>query len=50
MLSALDLVRRLESGEIKPRAAVELCAQAIAAREKEVGAFAVLDLDAARRR
>jgi Asp-tRNA(Asn)/Glu-tRNA(Gln) amidotransferase A subunit family amidase len=49
MLSALDLVRRLESGEIKPRAAVELCAQAIAAREKEVGAFAVLDLDAARR-
>src|SRR3984957_13905701 len=49
MLSALDLVRRLEAGEIKPRAAVELCAQAIAAREKEVGAFAVLGLDAARR-
>src|SRR5580700_4538039 len=49
MLSALDLVRRLESGEFKPRAAVDLCAQAIEAREKDVGAFAALDLDAARR-
>ncbi len=49
MLSALDLVRRLEAGELKPRAAVELCAQAIAAREKDVGAFVALDLDAARR-
>jgi Asp-tRNA(Asn)/Glu-tRNA(Gln) amidotransferase A subunit family amidase len=49
MLSALDLVRRIEAGELKPRAAVELCAEAIAAREKQVGAFVVLDLDAARR-
>ena len=49
MLSALDLVRRLESGELKPRAAIDLCAQAIEAREKDVGAFVVLDLDAARR-
>jgi Asp-tRNA(Asn)/Glu-tRNA(Gln) amidotransferase A subunit family amidase len=49
MLSALDLVRRLESGELKPRAAIELCAQAIDAREKDVAAFVVLDLDAARR-
>ncbi len=49
MLSALDLVRRLEAGEITPRAAIELCAQAIAAREKDVGAFAALDLDAAHR-
>jgi Asp-tRNA(Asn)/Glu-tRNA(Gln) amidotransferase A subunit family amidase len=49
MLSALDLVRRIESGELKARAAVELCAEAIAAREKEIGAFVVLDLDAARR-
>ena len=50
MLSALDLVRRLESGELKPRAAIDLCAQAIDAREKDVGAFVVLDLEAARAR
>ena len=49
MLSALDLARRIEAGELKPRGAVELCADAIAARENEVGAFVVLDLDAARR-
>ncbi|HJY17453.1 MAG TPA: amidase [Xanthobacteraceae bacterium] len=48
MLSALDLARRIEAGELTPRNAVELCAEAIAAREKDVGAFAVLDLDAAR--
>ena len=49
MLSALGMARRIEAGELTPRAAVALCAQAIAAREKEVGAFAALDLDAARR-
>jgi Asp-tRNA(Asn)/Glu-tRNA(Gln) amidotransferase A subunit family amidase len=49
MLSALDLVRRIEGGALTPRAAVELCADAIAARESEVGAFVALDLDAARR-
>jgi Asp-tRNA(Asn)/Glu-tRNA(Gln) amidotransferase A subunit family amidase len=49
MLSALDLARRIEAGELTPRAVVALCAQAIAAREKEIGAFAALDLDAARR-
>jgi len=49
MLSALDLARRIELGELKPRAVVELCAAAIAAREEEVGAFVALDLDAARR-
>ena len=49
MLSALDLARRVESGALKPRAAVELCAEAIAKRETDVGAFVVLDLDAARR-
>jgi Asp-tRNA(Asn)/Glu-tRNA(Gln) amidotransferase A subunit family amidase len=49
MLSALDLARLIEAGELKPRDAVELCAEAIAAREKEVGAFVTLDLDAARR-
>jgi Asp-tRNA(Asn)/Glu-tRNA(Gln) amidotransferase A subunit family amidase len=50
MLSALDLARRIENGALSPRAVIELCAEAIAAREPEVGAFAALDLDAARRR
>ena len=49
MLSALDLARRMEAGELKPRAVIEMCAEAIAARENEVGAFVALDLDAARR-
>jgi Asp-tRNA(Asn)/Glu-tRNA(Gln) amidotransferase A subunit family amidase len=49
MLSALDLARRVEAGDLKPRAIVELCAEAIAAREPETRAFVVLDLDAARR-
>jgi Asp-tRNA(Asn)/Glu-tRNA(Gln) amidotransferase A subunit family amidase len=48
MLSALDLVRRIETGELTPRAVVELCAEAIAAREKDIGAFATLDLAGAR--
>ena len=49
MLSALDLARRVEGGELTPRAVVELCADAIAARENEVSAFVAHDLDAARR-
>jgi len=49
MLSALDLARRIDAGELKPRAVVELCAEAIAADEKAIGAFVTLDLDAARR-
>ena len=49
MLSALDLARRVDAGELKPRDLVELCAAAIAAREADVGAFVVLDLDGARR-
>ena len=50
MLSALDLARRIEAGKLTPRAVVDMCAEAIAAREKEVGAFVVLDLVAARQR
>ena len=50
MLSALDLARRLEAGALKPAGAVDLCAEAIAAREAEVGAFAALDIAGARRR
>jgi Asp-tRNA(Asn)/Glu-tRNA(Gln) amidotransferase A subunit family amidase len=49
MLSALDLFRRIEDGELTPRMVVERCAEAIAARESEIGAFVALDLDAARR-
>lgn len=49
MLSALDLVRRVEAGELTPARIVELCADAIAAREADVGAFATLDLDGARK-
>ncbi|MGC1777211.1 MAG: amidase [Xanthobacteraceae bacterium] len=48
MLSALDLARRVEAGALKPRDLVEICAKVIAAREKDVGAFVALDLDAAR--
>jgi Asp-tRNA(Asn)/Glu-tRNA(Gln) amidotransferase A subunit family amidase len=48
MLSVLDLVRRVDAGEIKPRAVVDLCAEAIAAREADIGAFVALDIEAAR--
>lgn len=48
MLSALDLARRIEAGTLTPAAVVEQCAEAIAAREAEVGAFIQLDLDRAR--
>ena len=49
MLSALDFARRLESGELTPALAVELCAKSIAKTEGEVGAFVTLDLDGARK-
>ena len=49
MLSALALARRIEAGELTPRAVVDVCAEAIAAHEKEVQAFVALDLVAARR-
>jgi len=48
MLSALDLARRIETGDLTPRAAVELCAKAIDAGEKEIGAFVALDVAGAR--
>jgi len=50
MLSALDLARRIEDGALTPAAVIDLCAEAIAAREAEIGAFAVLDIAGARRR
>jgi Asp-tRNA(Asn)/Glu-tRNA(Gln) amidotransferase A subunit family amidase len=49
MLSALDLARRIEARDLTPRAVVELCAKAIAAGEKEIGAFVALDVAGARR-
>jgi Asp-tRNA(Asn)/Glu-tRNA(Gln) amidotransferase A subunit family amidase len=49
MLSALDLAARIEGNAITPRTVVELCAEAIARREAEVGAFTALDVEAARR-
>jgi Asp-tRNA(Asn)/Glu-tRNA(Gln) amidotransferase A subunit family amidase len=49
MLSALDLARRIEARDLTPRAVVELCAKAIDAGEKEIGAFVALDVAGARR-
>jgi Asp-tRNA(Asn)/Glu-tRNA(Gln) amidotransferase A subunit family amidase len=48
MLSAVDLACRIEAGDLTPRAVIDMCAEAIAAREKDVRAFVVLDLEAAR--
>jgi Asp-tRNA(Asn)/Glu-tRNA(Gln) amidotransferase A subunit family amidase len=48
MLAALDLARRIEAGELTPVDVVALCAEAIAAREADVRAFAALDIDRAR--
>jgi len=45
MLSALDIARRIEAGELTPRAAVALCAERIASREKQIGAFAAVEID-----
>jgi Asp-tRNA(Asn)/Glu-tRNA(Gln) amidotransferase A subunit family amidase len=50
MLSALDLARRIDAGELTPEGVVDLCAAAINAREAEIGAFASLDIAAARTR
>jgi Asp-tRNA(Asn)/Glu-tRNA(Gln) amidotransferase A subunit family amidase len=49
MLSALDLARRIAAGEITPREVLDRCAETIGAREAEIGAFAALDIGAARR-
>ncbi len=49
MLRALDLARRIEAGDLTPAAVVELCAEAIGARESGIGAFVHVALDAARK-
>ena len=49
MLEALDLARRIEAGDLAPADVIDLCAKAIDAREKEVCAFAALDVAGAKR-
>jgi Asp-tRNA(Asn)/Glu-tRNA(Gln) amidotransferase A subunit family amidase len=49
MLSALDLARRIETGDLTPAAAIDLCASAIEARESEIRAFVTVDVAGARR-
>jgi len=49
MLSALGLARAIESGEFTPSHAIDLCADAIAQRENDVGAFVTLDMEGARK-
>jgi Asp-tRNA(Asn)/Glu-tRNA(Gln) amidotransferase A subunit family amidase len=48
MLQALDLARRIDAGELGPADVVDLCAEAIDAREKDVCAFAALDVERAK--
>ena len=48
MLQALDLARRIEAGDLSPAAVIDMCAQAIDAREAEINAFAALDVAGAR--
>jgi Asp-tRNA(Asn)/Glu-tRNA(Gln) amidotransferase A subunit family amidase len=50
MLSALELVRQIETGALTPRAVIDRCADAIAKRDAEVGAFVALAIEAARER
>src|SRR3954462_11153355 len=50
MLSALERVSRVESGQLTPLDVLELCAEAIADREGEIGAFTALDFPGAHRR
>jgi Asp-tRNA(Asn)/Glu-tRNA(Gln) amidotransferase A subunit family amidase len=48
ILSALDLARRLEAGDVTAPAVIDLCAEAISRREPEIGAFTALDIETAR--
>jgi Asp-tRNA(Asn)/Glu-tRNA(Gln) amidotransferase A subunit family amidase len=50
MLSALELVRQIETGTLTPRAIIDRCADAIAKHDAEIGAFVALDIAAARER
>ncbi|QJP12214.1 amidase [Starkeya sp. ORNL1] len=48
MLSALALAEAVRSGRLSPADIADRCADTIAAREAEIGAFAAIDLDALR--
>jgi Asp-tRNA(Asn)/Glu-tRNA(Gln) amidotransferase A subunit family amidase len=48
-LHALALARRIEAGELTTAAVLDMCEQAIAKREAEIGAFAALDLARAKK-
>jgi len=48
MLSALDLARRIEAGDLSASGVINLCADTIAARETEIGAFVTYDVEKAR--
>jgi Asp-tRNA(Asn)/Glu-tRNA(Gln) amidotransferase A subunit family amidase len=48
-LSALALARAIDTGIMTPSGVIDLCAQAIARQEAEIGAFASLDIAAAHR-
>jgi Asp-tRNA(Asn)/Glu-tRNA(Gln) amidotransferase A subunit family amidase len=50
MLSALELVRQIEAGALTPRAVIDHCAETIAKRDAEIGAFVTLNVEAARER
>src|SRR5689334_20991948 len=49
MLSALDLAHKIEDGTLTAAKVIDLCAQAIAEQDAEIGAFTVLDAEAARK-
>jgi Asp-tRNA(Asn)/Glu-tRNA(Gln) amidotransferase A subunit family amidase len=50
MLSALEIIRQIETGTLTARAVIDRCADAIAKRDAEIGAFVALDIEAARER
>jgi Asp-tRNA(Asn)/Glu-tRNA(Gln) amidotransferase A subunit family amidase len=50
MMSALELIRQIETGALTARAVIDRCADAIAKRDAEIGAFVALDIEAARER
>ncbi len=47
MISILDLRARIGAGSLTPRGAIDLCREAIAARDPAIGAFVALDPDPA---
>ena len=50
MLSILDLLRRMDAGELTPEGAVRLSREAIAAADDDIGAFVTVDHAATIRR